>query len=112
MALEDFGKLLLSYVSSELVVMGDLNLDWLSESSSRLKDLCLELDLAQIIPTRPNMKNLAKSILIDIVLTNRPLKYPHSGVFAQGISAHLPTACFRVAKCKTSKGRVIRKLNF
>ncbi len=43
MALEETGNLMSSFASSELTVLGDLNLDWLSESSARLKELCLEL---------------------------------------------------------------------
>lgn len=111
LALEDFGKIMSTYVSSELVVLGDLNLDWLSESSISLKQLCLELNLSQLIqhPTRPNTKNHFKSTLIDIVITNRPLKYPQSGVFAQGISGHCPIACVRVTKAIKSKGLVLRK---
>ncbi len=58
-ALEDLGKLLSLYVSSELVLLEDQNFDWLSDSSIKLKELCLELNLTQFIqfPTRPYTKN-------------------------------------------------------
>ena len=91
-AMEDLGKTLSKYAASELIILGDLNQDYLSDSSSALKQLCLELDLTQLIqhPTRPNVKNPAKSTLIDIILTNRPLKYPQTGVFAQDIAITVP----------------------
>lgn len=63
------GQLLSSHTSSELVVIEDLNLDWLSVSFTRLRGLCLELDLTLLnkLPTRPNFKNLSKSTLIELV---------------------------------------------
>ena len=53
--------------------------------------------------------NISKYTLIYLLLTNRSLKYPHSGVFAQGISDHCPTACIKVVRRTKSKGRVTRK---
>ncbi len=88
MALEEIGNLMSSFAFSKLTVLGDLNLNWLSECSARLKELCLELNLTQLInfPTRPNSNNSSNSSLIDLILTNRPFKYPNNGVFAQRIS--------------------------
>lgn len=113
-ALNDLGKVLANFNSSELVILGDLNQDWLTESSSFLKQLCLELDLTQLIlhPTRPNTKNPTKSTLIDIILTNRPAKYPQSGVFAQDVSDHCPIACVRLTKAFKPKTHFIKKRNF
>lgn len=79
MALEELGKVLSTFVSKELIILGDFNLDWLSDISGSLKELCLELNLSQLMHfvTRPNTKN-----------PNKPFKYPYTGVFSQGISDH------------------------
>lgn len=46
-ALNDISKILSQYASSEFIVMGDLNLDWLSGSSNSFKELCLKLNFRQ-----------------------------------------------------------------
>ncbi len=111
MALEELGKVLSSVASIELIILGDLNLDWLSDNSGSLKELCLELNLSQLINsfTRPNPKKPANSTLIDLILTNKPFKYPYTGVFSQGISDHCPTACVRMVKGLKLKARSILK---
>ena len=64
--------ILLKLSDKELVLFGDLNWDWLSTSSSTLKDLCDTLHLTQLInsPTRLNTKRMDKSTLLDVILTN------------------------------------------
>lgn len=46
--------------SNEFVLVGDLNLDWLSSASDSLKSICDLLNLGQLIdsPSRPNVKYL------------------------------------------------------
>ncbi len=114
MALEELGKVLSSVASNELIILGVLNLDWLSDNSGSLKELCLELNLSQLINcfTRPNPKKPANSTLINLILTNKPFKYPYTGVFSQGISDHCPTACVRMVKGLKLKARSILKRNF
>ena len=69
--------LLSAHAHSELLVMADLNLHWLSRASDDLNVVCNELNLTQMIsePMRPNTKNPKKSIVIDVILTHRPHKY-------------------------------------
>ena len=112
-ALEHFGKWISSYASSELLSMGDINLDWLSVNSSRLKELCTELNLLDILskPTRQNVKNPAKSTLIDVILTNKPHKYLACGIFAQYISDHRAIACIRDTRLPKFKLQIILKRN-
>lgn len=58
--------LLACFMSSEVVVLGDFNLNWLTDDSDHIKELCDGLNLNQLItkPTHP------KSSLIDYILTN------------------------------------------
>ena len=71
-------------------VLGDFNLDWLTNASEHLKELCSSLNILQLItdPTRPNPKNHNRSTLTDLILTNRSTK-----IIA--ISNHCPVACIR-----------------
>ena len=73
------------FLVSEQVVLGDLNLNWLTHASDQFKNVRIEFKLAQLKmkPTRVNVKNLASSSLIDIILSNRPQRV----VFLQKISA-------------------------
>ena len=113
-AIDELGKVLSKYVHSEFTLLGDLNQDWLSGSSSVLKQICIQLDLTQLIQytTRPNTKKNSKSTLIDIILTNIPLKYPQSGVLTQDISDHSPIVCVRQTKASKPKSKYIRRRNF
>lgn len=106
--------ILSNYANSELLILGDFNLDWLSPVSDKLKDICTELNLTQLItkPTRPNFKNPVKSTLLDIILTNTPHKYTASGVFANDISDHCPIACIRDTRLKHSDPCIISKRNY
>ena len=66
-------SLLSAYNNSELLILGDFNLNWLSRASDYLKDISCDINLSQLIkePTRPNMKNLSRSTLIDLIFSNR-----------------------------------------
>lgn len=60
-------KLLSQLKYNEIVLVGDLNWDWLTPAIDLLKAQCDSLNLTQLInsPTRPNPKCLQKSTLID-----------------------------------------------
>lgn len=87
-ALDNLCELIAPHLSSEFLLLGDLNWDMLNASSNLLSKLDA-LNLTQIInePTRYNLKSVNKGTLIDIALTNMPTKYI-SGVFSQDISDH------------------------
>lgn len=91
--------------SSEMVLAGDLNYDWLSPTSESLKSICDSLDLTQLIdrPTRPNITFPARSSLLDLVLTKVPHKYSNIGVFANDLSDHSTIAVVRDAKLSKNK---------
>lgn len=95
--------------SSELLLIGDLNLDWLTASSDNLKVVCDSLNLTQLInsSTRPNIKNLSKSSLLDLILTNAPHKHTDVGVFANNLSDHCTIAAIRNSKLPKSKPNYI-----
>ena len=79
---------MLPHLSSEFVLLGDLNWDMLN-TPAVLQSKLDALDLTQIIkePTRYNPKSVNKGTLIDIILTNWPSKYT-SAVFNQDLSDH------------------------
>ena len=99
---------------NELVLMGDLNWDWLTPASDSFKCFCDSALLTQIIdsPTRPNNKHPEKSTLLDLILTNVPQKYKAIAVFANDVSDHCIIACVRDTKLPKCKPRIILKRNF
>lgn len=100
--ISDLAHLISSHLSSEIILLGDLNLDWLSNTSDGRKDLCIDLNLTQLIsaPTRPDPANLEKSTLLDLILTNKPHNFKASGVLPLDSSDHCPIACVRNVKQK------------
>ena len=76
---------------SEVIVLGDLNLDWLTNASKVLKS-CHNLHRTQLInePTHPNLKDMSKSTSIDLIFCNRPDKYLANGVSDLVICDHCP----------------------
>ncbi len=97
--------------AKELVVLGDLNWNWLHSSTDAFKNYCDALNLFQIVdsPTRPNLKCPEKSSLIDLILTNVPHKYSTASVFANDISDHCVIATVRNTKIPKSKPGIITK---
>ena len=73
-----------------MLVMGDFNLSWGTQDSDCLKDFCNNLNLTQLItkPTCPNLKDITKSTIIDLVLSITPERFVASGVFSLDISDH------------------------
>ena len=106
-------KMLSDYKDNELLVLGDFNLNWLDNVSAELKDHACSLNLSQLIlePTRPNLKDISKSSLLDLIFTNKPDKYT-SGVFALGSSDHCPIACVRDVRLDRNGSRVVTRRNF
>lgn len=98
----------------ELVLVGDLNLDWLSSASDGLKTICNLLNLSQLIdsPTRPNIKYPSRSSLLDLIITNAPHKYTDVGVFANDLSDHCAIAVVRNARLPKTKPRILLKREF
>lgn len=70
-------QLISEYISTETIITGDLNWNWLDPVSDDVKAYCGSLNLFQIVnsPTRPNLTCPEKSSLIDLILTNAPCKY-------------------------------------
>ena len=60
---------LLLQLDKEIVLLGDFNWDWLTAVSEDFKNLCISLNVTQIVdsPTRPNIKFPNKSSLIDLI---------------------------------------------
>lgn len=113
-SIDSLAKLISMYEDSEMLIMGDFNLNWLNNASDKLKECLSNLNLTQIItePTRPNLKDSSKSTLIDLVFTNKVYKIVSSGVFELGISDHYPTACVRSAKLEKTNSQTVLKRNF
>jgi hypothetical protein len=74
-ALDTIWELIAPHLSSELVLLGDLNWDMLN-TLAILQSKLDALNLTQIImePTRYNPKSVNMGTLIDIILTNLPSK--------------------------------------
>jgi hypothetical protein len=94
-ALDTICELIAPHLSSELVLLGDLNWNMLN-TPAILQSKLDALNLTQIInePTRYLPKALNTGTLIDIILTNFPSKYT-SAVFNQDLSDHCLIACIR-----------------
>ena len=87
----------------ELVLMGNLNWDWLSANSNSLKNICNELNLIRIYNIQISRRDL---------LTNTPQKYNDIGVFSNDISDHCTVACARDTKLPKCKPRILIKIHF
>jgi hypothetical protein len=70
-AIGAISECLTPFLYSELVILGDINLHWLSPASNQFKSISIDFNLTQLIskPTRPNVKNPVNSLLIDLILT-------------------------------------------
>ena len=97
--------------SGEIVLVGDLNLDWLSSASDGLKSICDAFILSQLIdsPTRPNIKYPLRSSLLDLIMTNAPHRYTDIGVFGNDLSDHCAIAVVRNAKLPKTKPQILLK---
>ena len=113
-ALSSLAKYLSSLESNELLLVGDLNCDWLTSASDSLKSVCDSFNLTQLIngATRPNVKCPEKSSLLDLILTNAPHKFSDIGIFANDLSDHCAVAAVRQAKLPKIKSRVLLKRDF
>lgn len=79
--------------------------------SDHFKVLCDNLIFFQLVdsPTRPNMKSMEKSTLIDLVITNVPHKYSSVSVFANDISDHCVVAVVRNMKLPQQNPKIITR---
>lgn len=68
MALEELGKVLSTFASKELIILGDFNLDWLSDISGSLTELCLELNLSHCILSQDQILRILTSHLNTLIL--------------------------------------------
>ena len=95
-------ELIASHLSSEFVLLGDLNWDMLN-TPAILQSKLDALNLTQIIkePTRYRPNSVNTGTLIDIILTNMPSKYT-SAVFNQDLRDHWLIACVNNVKCQTT----------
>lgn len=111
--LSSLSDCLLSVKFNDLVILGDLNWDWLTPASDSFKCFCDSAFLTQIIdsPTRINNKHPEKSTLLDLILTNVPQKYKATAVFANDVSDHCVVACVQDTKLPKCKPRIVLKRN-
>ena len=85
--LSQLSDIIKSVTSKELLILGDINLDWNDGSSKSLKATALKLGLNQLIK-EPTRIGKTRSSLLDLILTNQPSKYAMSGVIDAAISDH------------------------
>lgn len=74
-AIDKLVDLFAPYINSEIIISGDLNLNWLNSASHHLKEVCANINLSQAItdPTIPNIKDPSKPSLIDLILGLRSM---------------------------------------
>ena len=113
-SIDNLAEILSPCLAFELIVMGDFNLDWLSNASNYLKEVSGNLTLSQLVtePTRPNPRNYSRSTLIDLIFSNKSNRISACGVFDQGVSDHCPTACIRSMQLPKTKSHTVIKRNF
>lgn len=97
-----------------MILLGDLNWDWLSKLSDPFKDICDSLCLEQLInsPTRLNQKDPNKSSLIDVIFTNASHRFSASRVFCNDISDHCVIVCVRNCRIPKNKPHIILRRHF
>ncbi len=95
----------------ELVLLGDVNVNWLQSASDGFKAICDTLDLFQLVetPTRPNLNDYKKSRLMDLIFINAPHKYSSASVYANDVSDHCAVAIVRDTKLPKHKPRIITR---
>ena len=76
----------------EIICLGDFNINWLHRSSSSIRNLVSNAQLAQIIsePTRVDERS---STLLDWILVSHPDRITFSGVLADSFSDHSVVFC-------------------
>lgn len=99
-------EVLSNFSVSEIILIGDLNWDWLSDKSDHFKSARNSLNWVQLIdsPTRVNPSKPNCDSFLDVMLTNRAHKYSASGMFANDMSDHCVIGCVRSTKILKSNG--------
>ncbi|KAK0145188.1 hypothetical protein N1851_015920 [Merluccius polli] len=107
-------NLLSKMTSSELLLCGDLNWDWLTEKSASFRLTCDDMNLTQLIdcPTRINAAKTGNDSLLDLFLTNAAHKFSAVGVFPNDLSDHCAIACVRNTRMPKMKGIIILRRCF
>lgn len=73
--------------SSELIILGDFNINWLDRSSTDDKNLFKSINLTQVI-SEPTRENPRSKTLIDWILVTHPERIIKSGVLSDCFSDH------------------------
>lgn len=94
--LQQLSDIIKSVKSKELVILGDINLDWSDNLSKSLKATAAKLGLSQLIKNPTRLGKTRNSIL-DLIFTNQPAKYGIAGVINTTVSDH--SLIFIVRKC-------------
>lgn len=113
-SIDSLADILSLYLNFEIIVMGYLNLDWLSDAPNYLKEVRGSLSLCQLVtnPTRSNPGNYKGSALIDLIFSSKCNRISACGVFYKGISNHCPTVCVRSMQMPKSISLAVKRRNF
>ena len=98
------------YFNSEIIVMGDFNIDWLATASDYLKEVFSSLNLSQLFtdPTRLHLVNPSRSSLINLI-SYKSDTIIVSGVFELDFSNHCRIVCIRDTHLKRTSSCIIVK---
>lgn len=106
-----FSDLIKSVKTKELVILGDINLNWIDNSSKLLKTTAIKYGLYQLIKD-PTRFGKTRNSILDLIFTNQPSKYGISGVINTAVSDHslmyVIRKCFKHPKCH--KNNYIKKV--
>lgn len=94
--LQQLSDIIKSVNSKELVILGDINMDWSDNLSKSLKATASKLGLSQLIKNPTRICKTRNSIL-DLIFTNQPAKYGIAGIINTSVSDH--SFIFAVRKC-------------
>ena len=90
----------------EMIIMGDLNIDFQACSNNKWLNLVQLFDLTQLV-TKPTRITQYSSTLIDHVYTTNPENISECYVPSYSISDHFPVCFSRKTNCKISKNEHI-----
>lgn len=98
-------KILKTYERKEILLMGDLNINWLDKGKRKhLKDIVNSIQMTQLIK-KPTRITKTSQTLIDLIFTNKPDRIVKTYNLITGLSDHN----FVLIARKLNKSRYINK---
>ena len=97
--------------NQEIIIMGDVNINFLCQKSNEIKDTLILYGFKQLI-TKATRITKESSTLIDIIATNKSENVSKSDVILLGISDHNLIGCMRKINSQKYKRKIINTRNY